>query len=128
MIEVKVGELVNSTNILRKLSTMELKGAVAFEVGRLVKRIEEELKLFDETRGALIQKYASRDNEGNLIINPTTNEYVFTTENMIEFRKELEALLDKEVELNAKKIQLQDISELNFTPAELIELEPLIEE
>lgn len=128
MIEVKVGELVNSTNILRKLSTMELKGAVAFEVGRLVKRIEEELKLFDETRGALIQKYASRDEEGNLIINSTTNEYVFTTENMIEFRKELEALLDKEVELNAKKIQLQDISELNFTPAELIELEPLIEE
>lgn len=128
MITVTLRDAVNNTDILRQLSTMTLKGRTAYDVGKLLKRLEDELNLFTETRTNLINRYANKDENGELVIDPETQEYKFTEENMRAFVDEINAVLDREIEINANKIKLDDLGETTFTPMQMMALEAFIEE
>lgn len=126
MINISLRELVDSSETMKKLSQKSLKGKTAYYIARLLREIDKELTLFNETRGNLIKKYGEKDENGDLKIDEN-GICKFIPEEMEKFYSEMNDILNNIIELNANKINLNDLEELNFTPNEMIALEPFIE-
>lgn len=127
MIEVRLGTILDSMNILKELVDKELKGRTAFQVGKLIKKIDEEFSLFNETREKLIEKYAAKDENDEYILD-SNNSYTFKDDNYNKFIEEINTLLNTTVTIEASPIKLDDIAELEFTPAQMVSMEAFIEE
>ena len=126
MITVKIANLLNSTEVLQKLANKELKARLAWSVARLLKAADQEIQEFNETRMNLIRKYGEKDTNGELITDEKGNckipDDVINT-----FTNELNDLVSSEVEINANKININDLENLDFTPSEMTALEMFID-
>ena len=107
MIEVTIGEIIESIDAFKEIVKFPLKAKIAYQVARLAREIEKEHGLFQEKRTELIKKYADKNEKGELIIN-SNNQFTVAEKNVEVFKKELGELLDNKVELNAQKIKLDD--------------------
>lgn len=126
MINVKISDLLNSTEALQKLAGTDLKAKLAWQVARLLKAAEAELQSFNEARTNLIKKYGEKDENGELITDENGNCKI--TPNFIDtFSNELNELIDSEVEISANKISINDLDNTNFTPSEMTVLEEFID-
>lgn len=118
---------MESQEVMRSLSGKPLRGRAAFKVARLLKKLEVELTTFNETRVKLIENYAKKDDNGEFVLNEQ-NEYQFDAGNAQEFVNEINKLLSEEIQIEVNPILLEEIEEIDFTPAEMAALEPFIEE
>lgn len=126
MITVKIMDLVNGTSALQKLAEAQLKAKLAWQVARILKAAEVEIQSFNETRMKLINEYGEKNESGELITDDNGNCKIIP-DRLIDFNKELNDLISNEVEINAHKIKMDDLENVNFTPSEITLLEPFIE-
>ena len=126
MIKVRLEDLVNATDGLKGLSQKQLKARCAYAVGKILKSADAEIQSFNETRMELIKKYGEKDENGELKTEENGNVRI-PPEGLNDFSKELRELLDTEIEISANKIKMDDIGEVEFTPAEMAQLENFIE-
>lgn len=126
MIKLKIGDLVNSTEALQKLSQKEMKAKLSWQVTRLLKAADKELQEFNETRMNLIKKYGEKDENGELITDDKGNCHILEA-STIDFSNELNELVDTEVEISANKIRIDDLENIDFTPADMGILEVFID-
>lgn len=127
MITLKMSDLLNATDTLQKLSQKELKARLALQIARMLKEAEREIQNFNEIRMNLIKKYGEKDESGEIITDDNGNCKIIP-ESVTVFSKELNELVEMEVEINANKIKLDDLDNLDFTPGEMVTLEPFLEE
>lgn len=127
MITVRLRNIIDGTEVLRKLAGQPLKGRTAFQVSKILKKLEEELNLFNSTRVELIKKYSKVDENGEIIQDENGNVKL-QEDKLNDFNNEIAELLNTPIEINSGKIKLIDIEDINFTPAEMMALEELIEE
>ena len=127
MIELTLEQLINSIDALKQLSIEPLRASVAFTVARIIKAADTEVINFNDTRSTLINKYGKRNDDGSLVTDSNGN-FQINREDVITFNTELTDLLSTSVTLNANKIKMDDIDNIAFTPAEMLTLEPYIEE
>ena len=127
MIKVQLKDIIEGTEVLKKLAGQPLRGKVAFQISKILKRLEDELTLFNNTRVEIIKKYSQTDENGELISDENGNVKL-KEETIEDFNKEITELLNMEIEIDANKIALEDIENVDFTPAEMTLLMPLIEE
>ena len=127
MMKVTLKDIVESQEVMRTLSNKPLRGRVAFKVARLLKKLEAELTTFNDTRVKLIESYAKKDEEGNYVTNDK-NEYQFDQDNANKFVEEINKLLLEELDVDANPILVDEIEDLDFTPAEMDMLEPFMYE
>lgn len=126
MMTIKINDLLNSIDILQKLSKMELKAKLAWQVARLLKAAEKEIQEFNETRMNVITKYGEKD-ENDQLITDDNNNCKIQKEHIEDFTNELNELVKSEVEINANKLKIDDLADLEFTPADMAQLEPFLE-
>lgn len=127
MIKVTLREVLEGQETLQKLSNQVLKGRTAFQIGRMLKKIEEVLTSYNDTRIKLIEKYAKRKENGEFEVNDK-NEYQFTPENMQAYVDEINKLIAEDIEIEANPIRFEDIENLEFTAAEATFLDPFVAE
>lgn len=127
MMTVTLRDIVDSQEVMRTLSNKPLRGRVAFKVARLLKKLEAELTTFNDTRMKLIENYAKKDENGNYVTNDK-NEYQFDQDNANKFVEEINKLLLEKLDIDANPILVDEIEDLDFTPAEMAILEPFMEE
>lgn len=127
MITVSVREILNSAEVMQKLSKRQFKGKVAFQIARILRYIDEELKSFNEARSNLIEVYGERDESDNLVMDENNN-YKIQKDKITELNQEIEELLNTSIQINADAINMKDIENEDFTPADILLLEPFIEE
>lgn len=127
MISVKINDLLNATDTLQELSRKSLKARLAFDVSRLLKAADVEVSQFNEARMKILQKYGEKDENGELVSDEKGNCRI-ANENLTDFNNELNELIGAQVELNANKISIDALDNLDFTPVEMVALEPFIEE
>lgn len=126
MITVKISEILNSTDVLQKLSKKDFKAKLSWAIARLLKSIDKEIQEFNETRLSLVQKYGEKDENGNLITDDNGNAKLEPS-SISEFSTQLNELLDTSVEINANKINVDLLEDIDFTPTEVALLEPYID-
>lgn len=123
--KITIKEILEGQDTLQKLSHQPLPGRAAFQIGRLLKKLEEVLASYNEVRVKLIEKYANKNEDGTFEVNDN-NEYQFTAENMQAYVSEINNVIADEVEVEAKPINFKDIEKLEFTAAEMTFLEPFL--
>lgn len=123
--KVVLKEILEGQEVLQKLSQQPLPGRAAFQIGRLLKKLEEILNSYNDVRLKLVEKYAKRKENGEFDLNEK-NEYQFTAENMQAYVDELNTMIADEVEVEANPINFKDIEKLEFTAAEATYLEPFL--
>jgi septum formation topological specificity factor MinE len=127
MISIQLKDVIESTEVLKKLAGEKLRGKVAFQISKILKKLEDELTLFNSTRVEIIKKYSQTDENGELIADEEGNVKL-KEESIEDFNKEIVELLNMEIKIDANKIAIEDIENIDFTPAEMTLLMPLIEE
>lgn len=125
MIQVKIIQLVNSVDMLQKLSQQDFTAKLAWQVARLLKAAQAEIQSFNEARMTLINKYGAKDENGQLITDEAGNCKIDDTA-VTEFSQQLNDLLETQIEINANKIKMEDLTEVKFTPNEIGLLEPFL--
>lgn len=126
MINVKIADLLNSTETLQKLAQKDFKAKLAWSISRLLKAAEKEIQEFNETRMNLIKKYGDKDENGELVTDEKGNCKIDNA-HLQEFTSELNDLISAEVEINANKIDIELLEDIEFTPSDMATLEPFIE-
>ena len=126
MITVKISDLLNSTDTLQKLAQKDFKAKLAWSIARLLKAAEAEIQSFNETRMTLIKKYGDKDENGELITDDKGNCKI-GNDVLNEFTTELNELVNTEVEINANKIKIDLLADIDFTPSDMAILEPFVD-
>ena len=126
MITVKINDLLNSVETLQKLSQKDFKAKLAWQIARLLKSAEAEIQAFNDTRMNLIRKYGEKDENGELVTDERGNCKIVEAQ-VNDFSTELNDLVNSEVEINANKINIDLLEDLDFTPNEMAMLEPFVD-
>jgi hypothetical protein len=74
----------------------------------------------------LIKKYGEKDDKGELITDDKGNCKILP-EGIDEFSNELNDLVNTEVEINANKLEFKYMEDIDFTPSDMVALEPFID-
>lgn len=127
MIEITLSELMDSASVMQELAKKPMKTKAAFQTARLMREIEKEYSLFQESRKGLIDKYADKDENGEPKADENGN-YTVPKENIEEFNKELKEMLDQTLSLNVEPISIEDLGDADFTPADMMLLAPFMKE
>ena len=124
MIKVKLIDLLNSASVLQRLTTIDFKAKTSWQLYKLISAAEKEIGTFQDTRMKVVQKYAEKDENGEMIVNE--NEYKIADGQIEAFTNEINELLMSEVELNVSPIPLEDLDAADFKPTEMVIMEPFL--
>lgn len=126
MIKVSLNDIVNSSSTFRELSEKQLPIRVAFRIARLIRELDKENTTFENSRRAIIEKYAMRDEAGK-IAQADNGNIILQQDKIEDCNNELNELLSAEVEINADKISIEDLEKIEMTPAQVYNIEAFIE-
>src|SRR5581483_10550076 len=109
---------------LQKLLKESLPLRTAFKLKGIAKRAQEELDKYEEVRKAAVERYGSKDENGNLIV-LEEGTVKLEGENLNQFVKELSDLVNTEISIGTVSIdELGD--KVNMSAEELLALEDLL--
>jgi len=117
MIKITVGEIVQNIQVLNKFLSKELPIQKAFKLSRALKKIDPELKAFEEQRLKLVKKYGE-EKEGQIIVSQI---------NIQKFQEEVDPLLRLELEMDIDPISVKEIDD-KFSPVELQAIDKFLKE
>lgn len=121
-------KIVNDANLLGNLTHKQLPIKVSYAIAKNISKIEKELEIYNKERQKLIDKYCLKGEEGNLI--DENNQFKIADGNLESWNKDMNELLDIEIDINIHKFSKDDLfnSNCNITPAELMLIDYMIEE
>lgn len=122
---VKLSEIINSQQSLNVLLGTSLPVKIAYQLSKLVNKIQPDLKIYDEQRMKLVKELGEQtDAEKDL--------WTIKPENMVKYTEEMAKLLDVEVDINLfadkpfEKIKIEDLGDINVEAKDLVSLDWLI--
>lgn len=127
MIEMTVQEMLDSVSALKNINEKKMPAKTAYQFARIIREIEKELNSFQDTRKKLIERFAKKDEDGKLIEDKEGNVQIFP-EKEKDFKKEADELMKSKIKINCERINLDDILDNEFSPAEIVELFKFIKE
>lgn len=121
--------ILNDANFLTALMQRQFPVKVSYAISKNVSKLESELNIYNKEREKIIDKYCKKDEEGNLLIDENNN-YSIEDENIDICNKELNELLDIEIDVNIHKFKLDDLmcGSYEMSPSEMALIDYMIEE
>ena len=127
MITITLNELLDSVSVFRELSGKTLPIKAAYRIARLLRELDKESATFDESRRKIIDKYAQREENGEMKQNEEGN-IIIQQDKIEECNNELVELLNTTIEINAEPLPIDDFGDIEITPAQLVNLNSFIVE
>lgn len=107
-------------------ATLPLKGA--YKLNKIKKAVEKEGEFYTEKFQEIVDTYARKDDDGNLVFSDDGNQIMIKDGMVEECNKALADLQELEVEIETYDLSLEDLGEdLECTPEELEALMPFME-
>lgn len=126
MIKITMNELLNVIPVLRELSNKPFKGATTFKIARLMRELDKETTLFDESRRKLAEKYGIRKEDGSFDV-MEDGTIKLQEDKIQECNEEMMNLLTTEIEINADKIPVEAFNDIEISPSQAIIIDALID-
>lgn len=111
--KVAIRRVVEAQEALQTLSTAKFKATHAYKLSKFITAAQAEQKAFDDARNPTILKYSS---DGRKV----------DDDKMQLFVDDLTELLEKEVELPDFEFKVEELNDMEISPAHLIQLEWLL--
>lgn len=121
--------LINSINVLSKLNNMELNIKVSYAIAKNIDKLEKELKVYNDQKKKLIEKYSVKDEAGNVKVNEDGTINI-QEDKVGEWNVNINELIALENEVDIHQINVEDLfkCDCNITPGELNLINYMIEE
>lgn len=124
-----IKDILESKDALAKLNnTQGMPSVVAYRIGKSIKALDNELQTYDEVRTKMLTEAANKDEEGKPVIIEETRQYDIPKDKLEDIYKEIEKLQREEVNVEFKKVSVDDISKADLTPRELMQIDFMLEE
>jgi len=117
--KVTNGEIFNSKAGFEKLLSLPLPAKVSYNIAKMTKEVNEQLKIIDTVRTGLIRKYGKEDKGGAVSITPESK-------NFVKFIEEFNEILKEEVELKSDKVKIPS-DNLKVEASVFLALDPFVE-
>ena len=109
--------IVKAAPVLQKLTRHEFSVAQLYRATKLINAVNAELAIYNDGRRELIERHCEKDGE----------KLKYKDGTGVDFNRELQELLDVEVELNVKPLVLTERDNIRLTLADMDALEGLVE-
>lgn len=109
--------IVKAAPVLRKLGRCEFSVAQLYRATKLINAVNAELAIYDAGRRELIERHCEKDGE----------KLKYKDGTGVDFNRELQELLDVEVEMNVKPLVLTERDNIRLTLADMDALDGFIE-
>jgi peptidase E len=107
-------------------TTLPLKGA--YKLNKIKKAVEKESEFYQEKFQEIVDTYAKKDENGNIVFSEDGNQIMIKDGVVDECNKALADLQELEVEIETYGLTLEDLGEgVECTPDELEALMPFME-
>lgn len=130
MIKLKYSQFMGFpfSQSVQKLNSQNFPAKVAYQMKCLGEKMQAWREKISKEYMAIVDKYATKDADGKVIHpNPEDkNGFDIKPELMDAYKKDEAAFGETEFTINVSQIQLEDLAKLEFTPAEMAQLSPLI--
>lgn len=129
MITVTNKELLNPGTVatLNKVVDTDLPVKLSFKIIKIVESVNETLKIVNTARQKLVEKYAEKDDDGNIV--PMENDGIkIDEEKRDDFVSEFEEFNLIENEIAGDKLDIDDLAGINIKPKELAIIRWLIKD
>lgn len=126
-IEITLKDIVQNIDFYLQFSKQTMRAKTAYKFSKILKQVVEEYNAYNEERQKLIQKYANKDENGNVIYGEN-NSATMSNENYANYSEEIEGLLSAAVMLNFMPLKLEELDNINFTPSQMTTLAQFVEE
>jgi hypothetical protein len=117
--KVKLLEIYSSVSVMNKLLDAELPASVAFQLTKLLKNLNDEIKVIEEQRVKLVSKHGETTENQGVTVSETNKE---------AFLKEFGELLDTEIELNWTPVPVSKFDSVNMSANDLLKIAFLFSE
>ena len=125
---MKLINVLNARSVIT--SKAQVKGVnfkTSFKFMKFLKATDEDEKFYNEKREELTKTFATKDEDGRIIIE--NNQYKFTDENLAEINKQISELAAMEVEIpETLKFSSEELEKMEFTIEEVSAIYELIKE
>ena len=108
--KLKIKEVLEASAILQKITGFSLPAKVSYNIMRNMKKIEHEIKPFEESRLQLVHKYGKETEDGKFSV---------SEENLPEFYKDVASLLEEDIEVDIRPIKIDQIQDIKLTANEI---------
>lgn len=126
MIKMTLEDVMAIVPALQDISNKSFSGATTFKIARLIRELNKEIETFDTERMKLIEKYGERDETGELV--QQENNAVKIKDEYIQIcNQEIVGLFKTEIEINAERIPMEVFEGIEMTPAQAMNLEPIVD-
>lgn len=108
--EMKIKDAIMHYNVLAQrpsITDQTLPSKLSYAIGRNVKKLEEEVRSYNEEREKICKRLAEKDEEGNPITK--NGKYDISEENKKILDEELEALLDTDIDVDIQMVDIDPI-------------------
>lgn len=112
---------------LGEIANRELPVKASYAIAKNISKIEAELKVYDKERKKLIEKYAEKDDKGNVKSDEHGN-VVFKEDCKEQWNRDIKELLAIENDIDINKFNINELDGYKMTPAELMLIDYMIEE
>lgn len=119
--------IINSINQLRGVAQKQLPIKASYAIAKNIGKLENEFKTYDKERAKLIDKYAEKDTEGNIVSYENGNIKI-KDEHIKEWNKDINELLSIENEVAIHKFPLSALNGYDLSAAEIMVIEYMLEE
>ena len=108
--KLTIKDILEATPILKKVTAFSLPAKVSYNIMRNMKKIEHEIKPFEESRLQLVRKYGKEGEDGKTTV---------LEENLEAFYKDVASLLDEEIDVDIRSIKIDQLEGVKLTPSEI---------
>ncbi len=130
MIKLKYNQFMSFpfSQSVQKLTSQNFPAQVAYQVKCLADKMQKWRERISKEYLQIVDAFATIDAEGKIVHpNPEDkNGFDVAPDRMADYKKAEEAFGETEFTINVSQINLADLAKLEFTAAEMAQLEPLI--
>ena len=126
MINLTLGQIASMNEIMGKIMEKPFPASMTFKIARLIRELDKETALFEESRAKLAEKYGVKNENGVLDISEE-GTIKLQEDKINECNEELTSLLLTEVEINAEVLPVSAFDNIEISPIQAIALENFIE-
>jgi hypothetical protein len=129
--KVKLSEIINAQQSLQVLSSTQFPpdtGKLAYAIARNIRKLDIEIKSFEDVRNKLFESYGEAVEEPDEKTGEVKKLKRIKKENIEQFQKEVNEILEKEIEVDIWKIKYVELQPLGLKPIILVPIAFIIEE
>jgi len=114
--KLKMFNIKASKEYLDILGGLKLKALTSFKIKNIINQVNSQYEKYIETQNERI-KYYGQEVQGEI------DQYKFSPENKIKIQKELDELLNKEIELDFEQLSIEDLGDIEIEANLLVNLD-----